>query len=175
MDSGGTEDAWSVASCRRQDLYPASAGGPAPAPLLSPAAAFPGPITRRGLEEACQAQRHHLQAATQTGTLLDNGQRPGRLRRHIELGLAIAQTLLGQKNTVHRSQCEFHGRQDTRGNEVCYVHGYIRHTHARFPLAAQRVCPTHLPRSVPVALSPRCDRDHRRVVPAMRVLAHRCT
>ena len=32
MDSRGTEDAWSVdlASCRRQDLYPAS--GPAPAP-----------------------------------------------------------------------------------------------------------------------------------------------
>ena len=38
-----------------------------------------------------------------------------------------------------------------------------------------RRCPTHLPRSAPVALSPRCDRNHRRVVPAMRVLAHRCT
>ena len=141
MDSGGTEDAWSVglASCRPQDLYPASTGPCGPAPALAPAAAGPGPITRRALQEAWESQRHHLQVATQAGTLKDKGKRPDHLRRHIELGLAIAQTLLGQKNTVHRSQCEFHGRQDTRGNEVCYVHGYIRHTHARFPLAAQRV------------------------------------
>ena len=122
MDTRRTEDAWSVdlASCRRQDLYPASAGpygpAPGPAPALSPAAAFPAPITRRCLEEAWQAQRHHVQAATQDDTLHHTGRIRCSLRRHIELGLAKAQTVLGQRNTVERSR---HARPDTAGGQVC--------------------------------------------------------
>ena len=121
MDSRVTEDAWSVdlPSCRRQDLYPASAGGPDPAPALAPSVTGPGPITRRTLQEACQVQRHHLHAATQAGTLKDKGKRPDHLRRHIELGLAVAQQLLGQKNTQHRTRDEFQGRHDTAGGQVC--------------------------------------------------------
>ena len=123
MDSRETEDAWSVdlPSCRPQDLYPAS--GPAPTPAVSPAAALPAPITRCALEEACRTQATFVQRATAAGTLKVTGARTP-VRQHIQLGLAIAQTVLGQSNTVQRTQSHSHGysqgqaRPDTAGGQV---------------------------------------------------------
>ena len=91
-----------------------------------------------------------LQSATQTGTLLDNGQRPGRLRRHIELGLAVAQQLLGQKNTQHRTRDEFQGRHDTAGGQVC-GHNWTR-TGCLFCMP-QHMCP-----SLPDPFAAQCAR-----------------
>ena len=137
-----TRDSAAAAWCHRQDLYSVSG----PAFSASPAAAFPRPITRRGLEEAWQAQRHALQEATQAGTLKDKGKRPDHLRRHIVLGLASAQTLFGQKTTVHHSRgggILEAPRRDTEGGQVALCMRRERRAHTQ----------AHLPAPVPVAFA----------------------
>ena len=92
---------------------------------LSMSAAPPAPITRAVLTRAFQTQQRLVQEATAAGTLKDDGPRPGRLRQHIQLGLAPVQVLLGQENTVHRTRGERHDshvdqseRHDTAAGQV---------------------------------------------------------
>ncbi len=71
------------------------------------------------LTETWQAQSAYLQEAQAAGQLKHIGARPP-IRGHVLKGMCVLQTLLGQDNTVHRSQMNpgDPNRPDTEGGLV---------------------------------------------------------
>ena len=79
------------------------------------AACEPASISEQHLKDACQAQIRFREDAAALGTLKKDGSR-ARIREHVAEGLAVVQRLLGQSNTVQRSN--INGRPDTQGGLV---------------------------------------------------------
>ena len=81
---------------------------PAARPLIGHLCSVKECISLKDLKETWQAQSAYLQEADASET----GARPARLRRSVEKGLGVLQTLLGQSNTVHHVNTS--GRPDTQ-------------------------------------------------------------
>jgi hypothetical protein len=92
---------------------------PASRPLNYDAARATASISLKDLTDTWQAQITYLQEATVSGNLKEQGARL-QIRAHVLKGMRVLQTLLGQSNTVHRSQiipgCP--NRPDTEGGLV---------------------------------------------------------
>ena len=92
---------------------------PASRPLNYDAARATASISLKDLTDTWQAQIAYLQEATVSGNLKEQGARLP-IRAHVLKGMRVLQTLLGQSNTVHRSQiipgCP--NRPDTEGGLV---------------------------------------------------------
>ena len=87
---------------------------PAFRPLNYDAATATASITLKDLTDTWQKQCTYPHEAD----ALVEEKRPARVRRCVAKGLGVLQTLLGQNNTVHRSN--INGRPDTEGNDhVC--------------------------------------------------------
>ena len=88
-------------------------------PLNYDAATATASISLKDLTDTWQAQIAYLQEATVSGNLKEQGARLP-IRAHVLKGMHVLQTLLGQSNTVHRSQiipgCP--NRRDTEGGLV---------------------------------------------------------
>ena len=76
---------------------------PASRPLNYDEARATASISLKDLTDTWQAQITYLQEATVSGNLKEQGARL-QIRAHVLKGMRVLQTLLGQSNTVHRSQ-----------------------------------------------------------------------
>ena len=88
---------------------------PASRPLNYDAARATASISLKDLTDTWQAQITYLQEATVSGNLKEQGARLP-IRAHVLKGMRVLQTLLGQSNTVQRSN--INGRPDTEGGLV---------------------------------------------------------
>ena len=92
---------------------------PASRPLNYDEARATASISLKDLTDTWQAQIAYLQEATVSGNLKEQGARLP-IRAHVLKGMRVLQTLLGQSNTVHRSQINpgCPNRPDTEGGLV---------------------------------------------------------
>ena len=107
-------------------------------------------ISLKDLTDTWQAQIAYLQEATVSGNLKEQGARLP-IRAHVLKGMRVLQTLLGQSNTVHRSQINpgCPNRPDTEGGLV---------SHHLFLPGGMACLPCRVPaQPLPISCASDCD------------------